>query len=144
MNGSGGCGRELANWVIDGRPQLDMRFSSRITSNPRWLRERSHEAYVKNYSIVYPHDEPLASRSMMKDLLYEDLLNQGCIFQEKQGFERPGWFAKDGRNRVLEYDYYGSEGRKVHENYKYRDKLAMDYTFDFPKQHNIECLLGDS
>lgn len=24
INGSGGCGRELADWVLDGRPQLDM------------------------------------------------------------------------------------------------------------------------
>lgn len=24
MNGSGGCGRELAIWILDGRPQLDM------------------------------------------------------------------------------------------------------------------------
>ena len=24
MNGSGGVGRELANWILDGRPQLDM------------------------------------------------------------------------------------------------------------------------
>ncbi|XP_022697260.1 sarcosine dehydrogenase, mitochondrial-like isoform X2 [Varroa jacobsoni] len=143
INGSGGCGRELADWVLDGRPQLDMfaydirRFSPRVTSNLRWLRERSHEAYVKSYSIVYPHDEPLAARLMMKDPLFDDFLNQGCVFQERQGFERPGWFAKDGRNEILEYDYYESVGRRYHQNYKYRSKLSMDYTFEFPKQHNI-------
>ena len=66
----------------------------------RWLRERIHEAYAKNYSIVFPHDEPLAARPMKKDPLFEDLLNQGCVFEERHGFERPGWFARDGRNEV--------------------------------------------
>ena len=31
-------------------------------------KERSHEAYAKNYSMVFPHDEPLAGRNMKKVL----------------------------------------------------------------------------
>ena len=30
------------------------------------MKERSHEAYAKNYSMVFPHDEPLAGRGMKK------------------------------------------------------------------------------
>ena len=44
---------------------------------------------------------------MKKDPLFEDLLNQGCIFEECHGFERPAWFARDGRNEVSsEYPCY--------------------------------------
>ena len=43
------------------------RFHSSITADQKWLRERSHESYAKNYSMVFPHDEPLASRNMRCD-----------------------------------------------------------------------------
>uniref|UniRef100_A0A8C2GBK3 Sarcosine dehydrogenase n=1 Tax=Cyprinus carpio TaxID=7962 RepID=A0A8C2GBK3_CYPCA len=52
----GGCGKELAHWIIHGRPEKDMygydirRFHHSLTNNNRWIRERSHESYTKNYS----------------------------------------------------------------------------------------------
>lgn len=149
MNGGGGCGQELAAWVLQGRPNLDMysydirRFSPSLTKNSQWIRERSHESYVKNYSIVYPNDEPLASRNMRKDPFHEVLSQAGCVFQERLGWERPGWFAKNGPAPVLPYDYYGSYGNEKHKNYTYEDLLKFDYTFDFPGHHEIiknECL----
>ena len=42
----------------------------------------------------------------------------------------------------MEYDYYGSYGHEKHANHTYFDKLKQDYTFDFPKQHDVikaEC-----
>ena len=41
----------------------------------------SHEAYAKNYSIVYPHDEPLAGRDLLHSALHPQLLAAGCVFQ---------------------------------------------------------------
>ncbi|XP_064648723.1 sarcosine dehydrogenase, mitochondrial-like isoform X2 [Lineus longissimus] len=145
----GGCGRELAKWIINGRPDLDMfgydirRFTERLTDNQKWIKERSHESYAKNYSIVFPHDEPLASRGLRKDALYEVLLEKGCVFQERLGWERPGWFSPNENVPALEYDYYGSYDNKPRENYGYNQKLLQDYTFDFPVHHEQigkECL----
>ena len=39
----------------------------------RPVRARSHEAYAKNYSIVYVHDEPLAGRNLRRDPLHAEL-----------------------------------------------------------------------
>ncbi|NXG33368.1 SARDH protein, partial [Dromaius novaehollandiae] len=158
----GGCGRELAHWVIHGRPEKDMygydirqvppgsarllqgtRFPRSLTDNNRWLRERSHESYAKNYSVVFPHDEPLAGRNMRKDPLHEELLQQGCVFQERHGWERPGWFNPKGAAPVLDYDYYGAYKRQRHSNYMYNRLLGDEYTFDFPPHHHViknECL----
>ena len=47
------------------------RFARHMTNNSKWIKERSHEAYAKNYSTVFPFDEPLASRGMIKDALHE-------------------------------------------------------------------------
>ncbi|NWW12827.1 SARDH protein, partial [Oreocharis arfaki] len=168
----GGCGRELAHWVIHGRPEKDMygydirqgtlaapapsssladvaislpsrRFHHSLTDNNRWIRERSHESYAKNYSVVFPHDEPLAGRNVRKDPLHEELLRQGCVFQERHGWERPGWFSPGGAAPVLDYDYYGAYGRERHKDYTYTRLLGDEYTFDFPPHHDIiknECL----
>lgn len=50
---------------------LDRRFHHLLTDHRRWIRERSHESYAKNYSVVFPHDEPLAGRNMRTDPLHE-------------------------------------------------------------------------
>ncbi|KAM9176625.1 sarcosine dehydrogenase, mitochondrial [Mergus octosetaceus] len=146
----GGCGRELAHWIIHGRPEKDMygydirRFHQSLTDNNRWIRERSHESYAKNYSVVFPHDEPLAGRNMRKDPLHEELLRQGCVFQERHGWERPGWFSPKGAAPVLDYDYYGAYSQERHKDYAYNQLLADEYTFDFPPHHDTiknECLM---
>uniref|UniRef100_A0A3Q3K129 Sarcosine dehydrogenase, mitochondrial n=1 Tax=Monopterus albus TaxID=43700 RepID=A0A3Q3K129_MONAL len=145
----GGCGRELAHWIIHGRPEKDMygydirRFHNSLTDNKRWIRERSHESYAKNYSVVFPFDEPLASRNMRKDPFHQVLTEQGCVFQERHGWERPGWFNKDGPAPVKDYDYYGAYEMRKNVNYKYKELLGKEYTFDFPPHHDAiknECL----
>ncbi|XP_056146908.1 sarcosine dehydrogenase, mitochondrial [Lampris incognitus] len=145
----GGCGKELAHWIIGGRPEKDMygydirRFHNSLTSDNRWIRERSHESYAKNYSVVFPFDEPLASRNMRKDPFHQVLTESGCVFQERHGWERPGWFNKDGPAPVLNYDYYGAYDTEKNVNYKYNSLLGKEYTFGFPPHHDViknECL----
>uniref|UniRef100_A0A8B9J3Z5 Sarcosine dehydrogenase n=1 Tax=Astyanax mexicanus TaxID=7994 RepID=A0A8B9J3Z5_ASTMX len=145
----GGCGKELAHWIIHGRPEKDMygydirRFHHSLSSNNRWIRERSHESYAKNYSVVFPFDEPLAARNMRKDPFHQVLQDQGCLFQERHGWERPGSFNKDGPAPVLDYDYYGAYDVKKNSDYKYNELLGKEYTFDFPPHHNTirdECM----
>lgn len=145
----GGCGKELAHWIIHGRPEKDMygydirRFHHSLTNNNRWIRERSHESYAKNYSVVFPFDEPLASRNMRKDPFHQVLQEHGCVFQERHGWERPGWFNRDGAAPVLDYDYYGAYNVPKNTVYKYSGILSKEYTFDFPPHHDVirdECL----
>uniref|UniRef100_A0A8C1LFD0 Sarcosine dehydrogenase n=1 Tax=Cyprinus carpio TaxID=7962 RepID=A0A8C1LFD0_CYPCA len=139
----GGCGKELAHWFIHVRPEKNMygydirRFHHSLTNNNRWIRERSHESYTKNYSVVFPFDEHLASRNMRKDPFHQVLQEQGCVFQERHGWERPGWFNRDGH--VLDYDYYGAYDVPKNTDYKYREILGKEYTFDFPPHHDVIC-----
>uniref|UniRef100_A0A3Q3LRL6 Sarcosine dehydrogenase, mitochondrial n=1 Tax=Mastacembelus armatus TaxID=205130 RepID=A0A3Q3LRL6_9TELE len=128
----GGCGRELAHWIIHGRPEKDMygydirRFHHSLTDNKDWIRERSHESYAKNYSVVFPFDEPLASRNMRKD-----------------PFHQPSVFSHLLFSYVKDYDYYGAYEVKKHVNYKYNELLGKEYTFDFPPHHDVvrdQCL----
>lgn len=73
----GGCGEELAHWIEYGRPDLNMfsfdvrRFLPKLMKNVDWATERSHEAYTKNYSMVFLHDQPLSGRNAIQDSLHE-------------------------------------------------------------------------
>jgi len=145
----GGCGDQLAKWIRDGRPELDMygydirRFCPETSKNLQWVDERSHESYAKNYAMVFPHDEPLASRNMKQDPLHKVLEGAGCVYQERLGWERPGWFTMFPPCPVKPYDWYGAYGNLRHDEYGYRERLNLDYTFDYPEIHDnirMECL----
>ncbi|CAB0037881.1 unnamed protein product [Trichogramma brassicae] len=136
---SGGCGEEIAEWIINGRPKAHMffydirRFTPEQSKDMVWANERSHEAYVKNYSIVFPHDQPLAGRNFQTSPFHELLLKSGAVMEERQGWERPGWYLSDESTApVPAYDYYGSYGTTRHQGNRYIDLLAQDHTFDFP------------
>ncbi|XP_063689445.1 sarcosine dehydrogenase, mitochondrial-like [Bolinopsis microptera] len=142
---AGGCGRELANMAVEGTTSIDMfgydvnRYHPDCTKNKAWVLARSHEAYVKNYAMVFIHDENLAMRDMRTDVLHETLLSRGCVYQQRQGHERPGYFAihKDSVNEKLDYDWYGSYGNEVHPEYPYRDRLGEEYTFGYPQHFDV-------
>lgn len=73
----GGCGEQLALWIINGRPDLHMysydirRFTLEEMKNIDWVKERSHESYATNYGIVFPNDQFLAGRNFQTDPFHE-------------------------------------------------------------------------
>ncbi|MPC31556.1 Sarcosine dehydrogenase, mitochondrial [Portunus trituberculatus] len=143
----GGCGDQMARWVLHGRPDLDMfgydirRYHPPLNTDKAWVAARSHESYAKNYSIVFPHDEPLAGRGQRKSAVHQELEDAGCVFQERHGWERPGWFASSPMP-VLPYDWYGAyETTPSHAEDQYKALLFNDYTFDFPSHHHQAGLL---
>lgn len=80
----GGCGEQLAHWIEHGRPEFHMfsfdvrRFLPKQMGNKDWAIQRSHEAYAKNYSQVFLHDQPLAGRNLIKDPLHEVIYGNVC------------------------------------------------------------------
>lgn len=47
------------------------RFIPEQMNNLVWATERSHEAYAKNYDVVFPHDEPLSGRNLKTDPFHD-------------------------------------------------------------------------
>lgn len=146
---SAACGEQLAKWIINGRPDFHMyscdvrRFTPEQTSNMAWAKERSHECYVKKYSISYPHDQYLSGRNLKQDPFFEELLAAGAFYEEMQAYERPGWFTPQGYAPVPPYDWYGAYGTPKNKDRRYVDLLKGDYSFKFSKHHYVigaECL----
>jgi sarcosine dehydrogenase len=94
----GGIGREVATWINQGAPDVDIfsfdcaRYHPDTVRDSKWVFDRTHESYAKTYSIVFPHDEALAGRGFRKSALHAELERRGCVRQARHGYERPGWF----------------------------------------------------
>mmetsp|Transcript_58774 Transcript_58774/g.120227 ORF Transcript_58774/g.120227 Transcript_58774/m.120227 type:complete len:913 (+) Transcript_58774:43-2781(+) len=141
---AGGAGRELAHWVAEGHPTLDMfsydvkRFHPDFYGDKEWIKETSHESYAKNYAIAFSCDEPMAGRNRRLDPFHEQMKRAKCVFQSRHHWERPGFFAtktfiKDPA--VRPYDFYGNYGHEANEDYGYRDIIHGENTFEWTHSH---------
>jgi len=102
--GAGGIGRQVASWIVEGEPELDLwkmdirRFGAHYRSQAFTL-ARTTEVYQTYYDIHYPNEERQAGRPLRLSPTYETLAELGAAFGEKSGWERPNWFesnAADG------------------------------------------------
>ena len=72
---------------------------------------------------------------IFQDALYDELLSSGCVYQERHGWERPGWFSYQPNVEAKPYDWYGAYGNNINTEDSYRRLLNLDYTFDYPEMH---------
>lgn len=97
----GGVGKMMAEWIIEGRPSLDLwrldirRLGAHHTSQ-KYALERSIEVYAHHYSMSWPYEEMKSARPLRKSPLYHRLKTMRAVFGEKSGWERPNWFAPKG------------------------------------------------
>ena len=98
--GAGGIGRQMATWIVEGEPELDLwkmdirRFGAHYRSQPFTL-ARTNEVYATYYDIHYPNEEREAGRPLRLSPTYSRLQDLGAVFGEKSGWERPNWFASN-------------------------------------------------
>jgi glycine cleavage system aminomethyltransferase T/glycine/D-amino acid oxidase-like deaminating enzyme len=98
--GAGGLGRQVAQWIVEGEPELDLwqmdirRFGAQYRSRSYSL-ARTTEVYATYYDIHYPNEERAAGRPLRLSPTYPRLVELGCAFGEKSGWERPNWFESN-------------------------------------------------
>ena len=95
---SGGAGKAVANWILEGDPGLDLwpfdirRFGP-LHAGQKFLHDRAVESYSKYYAIHWPGEELESARGVRRSPLYQTLKDQGAVFGSKFGWERANWFA---------------------------------------------------
>ena len=100
ITAAGGAGRQLAEWIVEGEPGIDMlgveprRFGDYVSKD--YLIKKNEEAYTHVFIIHYPDEERPAARPLKTAPCYQRLLERGAVFGQKSGWERPNWFAADG------------------------------------------------
>jgi sarcosine dehydrogenase len=97
----GGAGKMMAEWILDGRPSLDLwpldvrRFAFHHTTH-HFMGSRMVELYAHHYKLAAPGSEHLTSRGVKRSPLHELLASRGAVFGSRGGWERPTWFAPAG------------------------------------------------
>ena len=120
----GGAGRMLSEWILDGRPSLDLwsvdiRRFGKHHRELDYVRGRTLELYGKHYSIAWPGDEHDSGRHLRLSPLHSRLEEQGAVIGSKIGWERDNWFAPAGVEAV-ETPTFGKPGWFEHVGVEHR------------------------
>ena len=100
VTAAGGAGWQLAHWIVDGEPTIDMmgvdprRFGD--YAGRGFLVEKNEEAYAKVFTVHYPDEEREAARALRRTPCYDRMKALGAVFGSVFGWERPNWFAPPG------------------------------------------------
>ncbi len=106
VTASGGAGWQLAEWIVEGEPSIDMmgvdprRFGPYATRG--YLKTKNEEAYANVFTPHYPDEERSAARPLKRTPVYDRMKDLGAVFGSVYGWERPGWFAPKGYSLTKE------------------------------------------
>jgi dimethylglycine dehydrogenase len=101
---AGGVGLCLAQWIIDGEPEMDVyamdvgRFGNFATKDYTYL--KSQENYQRRFMLTYPNEELPAARNWRTTPSYDVLDAQGAVWGASFGLEHALWFSPDGPGQV--------------------------------------------
>jgi len=104
FGGGGGLGQYLAEWIVDGRPsidlnQMDVRRFGAVHADSDLVCERAREAYKYYYYPRYPHDEWEWGRPKRKSPVHSRTSAAGAVYGQKNGWERVNHFRSGEESR---------------------------------------------
>ena len=137
ITAAGGAGWQLAEWIVDGEPTVDMlgveprRFGDYATKS--YLQAKNEEAYRSVFVIHYPDEERDDGRPLRTAPCYDRLKDLGAVFGQKFGWERANWFAPEGVEpkddwsfrRSAYHQHVGAECKNVEQNVGLLDMTAF-------------------
>ncbi|MGE3831962.1 MAG: FAD-dependent oxidoreductase, partial [Parvibaculaceae bacterium] len=97
VTAAGGAGWQLAEWMTEGEPSIDMmgvdprRFGPYASRG--YLKAKNEEAYRNVFTPHYPDEERAEARPLKRTPCYDRMKALGAVFGSVYGWERPGWFA---------------------------------------------------
>ena len=137
VTAAGGAGWQIAEWIVEGEPSIDMmgvdprRFGPYAARG--YLQAKNEEAYANVFTIHYPDEERPAGRPLKQSPCYARMKSLGAVFGQLYGWERPNWFAPEGVEpkdvwsfrRTNYFEHVGAECRHVHERVGLLDMTAF-------------------
>jgi dimethylglycine dehydrogenase len=145
VTAAGGAGWQLAEWIVDGEPTIDMmgvdprRFGPYAAKG--YLKVKNEEAYANVFTPHYPDEERSAARPLKVTPCYGRMKDLGAVFGSVYGWERPGWFAPEGYG--LSPEDLNSDDTLTNHNYAPVDtdgKIKEKWSF---RRSNYFSIVGD-
>ncbi len=96
---SAGVGRELSEWILNGRPNFDLWEVDIRRVSPKWnetknLQLRMQEAVHTQFAVHWPLKQPEPRVGLHRSPLYERLNSVGAVFGCLPHWEVPLWYAE--------------------------------------------------
>ncbi|MBK7903348.1 MAG: FAD-dependent oxidoreductase [Proteobacteria bacterium] len=127
ITAAGGAGWQLAEWIVEGEPGIDMlavdprRFGP--YTSKRFVVTKNEETYRNVFTIHYPDEERHDARPVKTSPVYDKLQRMGAVFGQRYGWERANWFAPAGVEprdawsfrRSNYFEHVGNECRRLRE-----------------------------
>ncbi len=103
-----GVGRLVAEWMVEGEPEIDAHHSDIARFYPHQttrehITARTGEAFNKTYGIVHPAEQWASNRDVRLSPMNASQRELGAYFYETAGWERPHWYASN-ESLLAEYD----------------------------------------
>ena len=114
----GGAGKMMAEWMLEGRPSLDLwpldirRFSFHHTTR-HFIGPRMVELYGHHYKLAAPGSEKHSARGIRQSPLHSRMQAHGAVFGSRGGWERPNWFAPDGVEAIDHPSFTGGNSFEI-------------------------------
>jgi len=110
IGSGGGVGKVTAEWLMNGHINEDLfiydikRFQN-FHSEVDFIKERVTETLGDLYGMHWPFKQHKTSRNKKLVPYHEELKKAGACFGVSGGYERPMWFALNGKKAEYEYSY---------------------------------------
>ena len=135
VTAAGGAGWQLAEWVVNGEPSVDMlgvdprRFGV-VAKN--FAKIKNEEAYAHVFVNHFPMEERAEARPAKTIPVYDRLDNAGAVWGARFGWERPNWFAPQNVERRDNYSFRRSNwfehvGNKLIDIFSSRPSLYFKF-----------------
>jgi dimethylglycine dehydrogenase len=139
VTAAGGAGWQLAEWIVEGEPSVDMlgvdprRFGPYAQQG--YLVEKNEEAYAKVFTVHYPNEERAAARPLKQTPCYDRMKALGAVFGFVYGWECPNFFApldcslseRDLRKPDMLLNENHPEGPRPREKWSFRRSNDFDF-----------------
>ncbi len=101
----GGIGRVVAQWILDGRPDVDVTAMNidrmqRYQANPEYRATRTVESLGMVYETHYPGRAMRTARGAKVSPIHDRLVARRAYFRDVSGWEGADWYAPEGAEPV--------------------------------------------
>jgi heterotetrameric sarcosine oxidase gamma subunit len=110
----GGIGRALAQWILDGRPDIDITGINidrlhGYQRNPEYRAARTVESLGMVYACHYPGKSMQTARNAKLSPIHHRLVERRAYFKDVSGWEGADWYAPEGVEPRIEKLSWGRQ-----------------------------------